>query len=439
MHRSGVSFIRLPIYSDIAVSEFFHKLLEFKWVQRLRYIRQAGISFVDFPNLVHSRFNHCLGTTHLCIKALKNSSPHNFPSLHQKRIILASVFHHILEPPFSYLGIDPLRSNIEAVNVLIKKVRKEVDSFLTEINENKDDYSRVLDAIFGWYGGNDKIGGGTSIAFDHIKTAISPLDAIMQDIYWCDGQILPGYRALIDNLFIEARKSDTGKIPLQWTLKSKPSEMYKSFQDTLVSAILFCRENIHLQAKRRIRGKLIERILFILFHLDDDFMSPDNYYHLVDDFILSFLYGDIPPTCKFTKELSVLSNYSWILTSNLSEIVKSITINNNTGINALSAVDKFDLLQNIERILDTDDSFIVGIDLPAQSFNRFWNSSNYIDTLQIKTNKYSDRLIVSQQKLIKIYIAKKSGEPFQLNDKKRRNVIEMIKNYFNKTEAPIKR
>ncbi len=56
-------FIRIPF-------EFIYDLVEDPWFQRLRYIRQLGLTDMVYPGATHSRFSHSLGAMHLMNQAL---------------------------------------------------------------------------------------------------------------------------------------------------------------------------------------------------------------------------------------------------------------------------------------------------------------------------------------------------------------------------------
>ena len=55
-----------PVYGFINVpGDFIFDLIEHPWVQRLRNIKQLGLTSFVYPGANHSRFQHCLGALHL--------------------------------------------------------------------------------------------------------------------------------------------------------------------------------------------------------------------------------------------------------------------------------------------------------------------------------------------------------------------------------------
>ena len=74
----GRNFIKLkltqyndPIYGFITIpTPFIAKLINHPYVQRLRRIKQMGLSFLVFPTTEHTRFQHALGAMHLATRAV---------------------------------------------------------------------------------------------------------------------------------------------------------------------------------------------------------------------------------------------------------------------------------------------------------------------------------------------------------------------------------
>ncbi len=61
-----------PVYGFISIpGDFIYDLIEHPWFQRLRNIRQLGLTSFVYPGANHSRFQHGLGALHLMDMALK--------------------------------------------------------------------------------------------------------------------------------------------------------------------------------------------------------------------------------------------------------------------------------------------------------------------------------------------------------------------------------
>ncbi|HEX7918060.1 MAG TPA: HD domain-containing protein, partial [Gemmatimonadales bacterium] len=68
--RPEFDVVRDPLWDNIRLDRPFGRLVDTPTVQRLRYVRQLGHAFLVYPGATHSRFEHALGTFHLCRTAL---------------------------------------------------------------------------------------------------------------------------------------------------------------------------------------------------------------------------------------------------------------------------------------------------------------------------------------------------------------------------------
>lgn len=68
--RYPAEIIRDPLWDNIRLDRSALLALDTPAVQRLRYIRQVGHSFLVYPGATHTRFEHALGAYHLTRRAL---------------------------------------------------------------------------------------------------------------------------------------------------------------------------------------------------------------------------------------------------------------------------------------------------------------------------------------------------------------------------------
>lgn len=62
-----------PVYGFISIqSDLIYDLIQTPYFQRLRYIKQLGLSDLVYPGAQHTRFHHALGAMHLMTRVLKN-------------------------------------------------------------------------------------------------------------------------------------------------------------------------------------------------------------------------------------------------------------------------------------------------------------------------------------------------------------------------------
>jgi uncharacterized protein len=98
--------IRDPLWDNIRLDRAALLALDTPTVQRLRYIRQVGHSFLVYPGATHTRFEHALGAYHLtrrALAALEELGEIGVTSLEQRAAIrMAALLHDIGHYPFSH-------------------------------------------------------------------------------------------------------------------------------------------------------------------------------------------------------------------------------------------------------------------------------------------------------------------------------------------------
>ncbi len=94
-----------PVYGFINVSfETILNLIEHPYFQRLRRIKQLGLTYFVYPGAVHSRFQHALGCTHLTSLAIEilRSKGHLVNEQEAESVTQAVLLHDIGHGPFSH-------------------------------------------------------------------------------------------------------------------------------------------------------------------------------------------------------------------------------------------------------------------------------------------------------------------------------------------------
>jgi len=94
-----------PIYGFITIEhEIIFDLIEHPIFQRLRRIRQLGLTHLIYPGANHTRFHHALGATHLvglAIRALRSKGAEISPE-EAEGTCIAILLHDIGHSPFSH-------------------------------------------------------------------------------------------------------------------------------------------------------------------------------------------------------------------------------------------------------------------------------------------------------------------------------------------------
>lgn len=94
-----------PIYGFIGIpDELIFDLIEHPYFQRLRRIRQLGLTHMVYPGALHTRFHHALGSMHLMCRAIDilRSKGHEITEDEAKAVTIAILLHDIGHGPFSH-------------------------------------------------------------------------------------------------------------------------------------------------------------------------------------------------------------------------------------------------------------------------------------------------------------------------------------------------
>ena len=94
-----------PVFGFLNItSDLIYELMEHPWFQRMRRIKQLGLTYFVYPGATHNRFQHSLGSAHLMKAALDVliSKSHNISEKEKEAAIIAIMLHDIGHGPFSH-------------------------------------------------------------------------------------------------------------------------------------------------------------------------------------------------------------------------------------------------------------------------------------------------------------------------------------------------
>jgi HD superfamily phosphohydrolase len=94
-----------PVYGFININdELIFDIIEHPWFQRLRRIKQLGLTHLVYPGALHTRFHHSIGAMHLMQKALEilSSKGHMFSKDERLATLIAILLHDIGHGPYSH-------------------------------------------------------------------------------------------------------------------------------------------------------------------------------------------------------------------------------------------------------------------------------------------------------------------------------------------------
>jgi HD superfamily phosphohydrolase len=125
-----------PVYGFVSIpSPLIFDLIAHPYLQRLRFIRQLGVSDFVYPGAVHTRFHHALGAMHLMGRALESLRKKNIDISEEEfeAARVAILLHDIGHGPLSHSLEETLLPGIhhESISYLfMKALNKEFNGVL---------------------------------------------------------------------------------------------------------------------------------------------------------------------------------------------------------------------------------------------------------------------------------------------------------------------
>ncbi len=122
-----------PVYGFITIpNELVFDLIEDQYFQRLRRIKQLGLTHLVYPGALHNRFQHSLGAMHLITKAIGELKfkGHSISTEEEESVAIAALLHDIGHGPYSHALEHSIVDNIS--HEQISKI------FMTRLNERFD-------------------------------------------------------------------------------------------------------------------------------------------------------------------------------------------------------------------------------------------------------------------------------------------------------------
>ncbi|HVN56807.1 MAG TPA: HD domain-containing protein [Bacteroidales bacterium] len=115
-----------PVYGFINIpGDFIYDIIEHPWFQRLRNIRQLGLTSFVYPGATHTRFQHAIGALHLMTMAIRTLRDKgvNISSEEEEATLVAILLHDAGHGPFSHALENSIISGIshEEISLLLMK------------------------------------------------------------------------------------------------------------------------------------------------------------------------------------------------------------------------------------------------------------------------------------------------------------------------------
>jgi len=121
-----------PVYGFIGIpGDFIFDIIEHPWFQRLRNIKQLGLTSFVYPGANHSRFQHSLGALHLmdlAIHTIRSKGTSISPG-EEEAVLIAILLHDSGHGPFSHALENSIISGISHEDLSLLLMRKLNESF----------------------------------------------------------------------------------------------------------------------------------------------------------------------------------------------------------------------------------------------------------------------------------------------------------------------
>ncbi len=138
-----------PVYGFINIPfPLVFDLISHPYFQRLRYIKQLGMTHLVYPGALHTRFHHALGAMHLMGLAIEvlRSKGHEVTKEEEEAATIAILLHDIGHGPFSHALEHTLVKGIQHEDLsifIMEKLNEEFEGKLSAaIAVFKGDYQK---------------------------------------------------------------------------------------------------------------------------------------------------------------------------------------------------------------------------------------------------------------------------------------------------------
>lgn len=312
------------IHGSISLSKLAMMIIDTPEFQRLRYIKQLSTCYFVFPNAIHTRFEHSIGTYHICKKMLNHlrnkskqselDSISNIPELESyyktnnitcnylnnfiiELVSICALCHDIGHGPFSHLFDDYFLKNINISKYKKKYIYHENRSCLilkNIIKKNKilnnliDD--KLLEFISNLINPNPDI--HTNYIYQIISNSLNSIDVDKFDYLTRDSKMLSvnisfNFNRLIENAMVinniicYPKKTDTDIINLFLTRHYLHKKIYS--HKSVISSLLIINELLEQMDNYLNFIDSLDNIDKFICLTDEFILGMARFYSLADD------------------------------------------------------------------------------------------------------------------------------------------------------------
>jgi hypothetical protein len=126
-----------PIYGFVSLPyEIIYDLIDHPYFQRLRRIKQLGLTNLVYPGALHTRFHHAMGAMHLMGQAIDaiRSKGHEITDAEAEGVTIAILLHDIGHGPFSHALEHSIVNNVtheDISELIMSRLNQEFGGRLT--------------------------------------------------------------------------------------------------------------------------------------------------------------------------------------------------------------------------------------------------------------------------------------------------------------------
>lgn len=148
MTTANNKIVNDPVYGFVGIPYgIVFDLIEHPYFQRLRRIKQLGLTHYVYPGALHTRFHHALGALHLMTQAVEvlRAKGVDITETEAEAVSIAILLHDIGHGPFSHTLEHTLMAvhHEEISSLFMKQLNKEFEGKLTlAISIFNDDYEK---------------------------------------------------------------------------------------------------------------------------------------------------------------------------------------------------------------------------------------------------------------------------------------------------------
>jgi HD superfamily phosphohydrolase len=136
-----------PIYGFVTIeNDLIFDLIEHRYFQRLRRIKQLGLTNLVYPGANHTRFHHAIGAMHLMTKAIGilRSKGVEVTDVEEEAALAAILLHDIGHGPFSHVMEHAIVQDIEHEQISLAFMKL----LNREFNGRLDDAIRIFEDTY---------------------------------------------------------------------------------------------------------------------------------------------------------------------------------------------------------------------------------------------------------------------------------------------------